>query len=487
MFYETPRKKSSNKFKKYRDLIKGLTLTVEQYSQLKRAFAGGFTHANPFYSGDIIEDAHSFDETSAYPFVMVAEQFPMSSPIKVKITSKEQFYKLLKLYCCVFDATFENIRPKQFYENYISVSHCRDLKDYEENNGRIVQATELTTTITEQDFFIIEKFYEWDKITIRNFNKFTKAYLPKDLILSILELYKNKTELKDIVEFAVEYMLSKNMINSVFGMMVTDICRDEILYEEELWSTDKPDFDKAIEKYNDSVKRFLYYAWGVWVTAYARKNLFTGIYEFKDDYLYSDTDSLKVINIDNHMDYINKYNQRVRKKLEAMCKFYDIPIELTRPKNKKGEEKELGIWDYEGHYTRFKTLGAKRYLTEKYEKNKETGVYEYVLTLTVSGVNKKNAIKYLLHKYGREKVFEAFDDDLDIPAVYYIGKKEYSGTGKLTHTYIDDIREGYAIDYLGKKQYYKELSSVHLEDCEYSLSLSSKYVDFLLGIKQVTI
>lgn len=415
---------------------------------------------------------------------MVSEKFPMSKPEKIDIISEEQFRKNLKAYCCVFDITFQNLKPRVYYENYISVSKCRKIKDVEENNGRVVQATELTTTITEQDFMIIEKFYTWDRMKISNFRRFVKDYLPKDLILAILELYKKKTELKDIEEFIVEYMVSKNMINAVYGMTVTDICREEIIYNDE-WTSEKPDYETAISKYNKSVKRFLYYPWGIWVTAYARKNLFTGIYEFNEDYRYSDTDSIKVKNKDKHMDYINAYNKKVREKLEKMCNHYNIDIMLTRPKNKYGEEKELGIWEWEGTYTRFKTLGAKRYLTQKYVKNKKTGVYEYVNTLTVSGVNKVKAIKYLEQKYGKDGVFDAFDDNLEIPATFIdINGKEESATGKMTHTYIDDERTLTITDYLGNKHTQTELSGIHLENCDYNLTLSEIYIDFLLGLQQ---
>lgn len=462
--------------------MKSLVLSLDDYTQLKRAFAGGFTHANPYYSGETQENVHSFDFTSSYPYVIVSEKFPMSSAESITIKSKEDLNKNLKLYCCLFDIEFKNLKPRVYFENYLSISHCRKVKSPQVNNGRIVSAEELTTTITEQDFFIIRKFYTWESCKIYNFKRFKKQYLPKDLILAVLELYRKKTELKDIIEFAVEYMVSKNMINAVFGMMVTDICRDEIIYNDE-WSSEKPDYEDTISKYNKSIKRFLFYAWGVWVTAYARKNLFTGIYEFKDDYRYSDTDSLKCVNIEKHMGYINSYNNEARKKLKRVCDFYSIEEYLMRPKNKEGKEKELGIWDYEGLYTRFKTLGAKRYLTEKKVGDK------YELTLTVSGVNKKNAVEYLLEVYGRDRIFDEFADDLKIPALYKSKKngKVVSATGKMTHTYIDDEKKGVIVDYLGIKGRYHEYSSVHLENADYHLSISELYIDYMLGIKQISL
>ena len=45
-----------------------------------------------------------------------------------------------------------------------------------------------------------------------------------------------------------------------------------------------------------------------------------------------------------------------------MCNYYDFDLDLLAPVTKDGKEKIIGIWDLDGHYKRFKTLGAKRYL-----------------------------------------------------------------------------------------------------------------------------
>ena len=454
-----------DKFKKYRKIMKNLTIDEDTYLQLKRAFAGGFTHANPFYSGKIMDNVSSFDFTSSYPYVMISEQFPMSEPELIEIHSLEEFQYNLDHYCCLFDLELDNVYSIRLYENYISTSHCKNLRKPIEDNGRIVNAEHLEITITEQDYFIIDAFYDWDEMCIKNFRRFKRDYLPRDFVMSILKMYVDKTTLKDIPEKVIEYMQSKERINACYGMTVTDICRDEIVYSND-WFNENVDIEKALESYNKSIKRFLYYPWGVWVTAYARVNLFTGIMEFEDDYIYSDTDSIKVLNIENHMDYINKYNEFVLKKLDKAMWQQGLDIELTRPKNIKGKEKQIGIWDFEGTYTRFKTLGAKRYMVEKNGK----------ISLTVSGVNKTKAVNYLEKKYKTNtNIFNHFNDGLIIP-------KE--DTGKMIHTYIDEELSGYITDYLGNTAYYEEYSGTHLENAEYSLSLADAYVEYLLGIKE---
>lgn len=472
MFYAGGKKRDNiDTFKNYRKLISSLTLEAEDYSQLRRAFAGGFTHANVLYSREIVENVSSKDFTSSYPYVMVSEKFPMSPPKKITIKDDIHFRQMLNNYCCVFDLSIYGLEPQVVYENYISSSHCYEKINIIQNNGRIVSADKVSLTVTEQDFFIIEKFYKWDKMEIFNFKIMRKGYLPKNFIKTILDLYELKTTLKDVEDRKLDYLLSKERINSMYGMCVTDICRDKIIYSPTDWTAERPNGFEAIEKNNKSVKRFLYYPWGVWVTAYARFNLFTAIVELGDDYVYCDTDSVKYINPEKHEKYFNQYNQAVRYKLMQAMKYHDFDIERTRPKNIKNEEKELGVWDDEGVYTRFKTLGAKRYMTEKYNKNGELEI-----SITVSGLNKDKAVPYLLEEYG-DKIFEVFDDEL------YIKPDK---TGKMTHTYLDEPFSGVMTDYQGNKAEYHELSAIHLENADYSLSISDLYIKYMLSIEDDT-
>lgn len=453
------------KFVSYRKIMKELIMSPELYTICKQAFMGGFTHANPLTSNETLKNIGSFDETSAYPSVMVSEKFPMSRALKFKIKTKKDFNLKLEKYCSIFYIKFYNIKSKYLFENYIPISHCIESKKVIENNGRVVSANEISIAITNVDFTIINSMYEWEDMEIGDFYAFEKDYLPKDLVYSILKLYKDKTELKKVEGREVEYALAKEQLNACYGMMVTDICRDDIIYDKNNWSKNKPNLDTSIKSYNKSIKRFLFYPWGIFVTAYARLNLFTGILEFKDDYVYSDTDSLKCQNIDKHREYINNYNKFITNKIELALKKQNIDIEMSRPKNIKGEVEQMGVWDYEGTYDKFKTLGAKRYM---YEKNNE-------ITLTVSGLNKSVATPYLINKYGNN-IFDKFTDKLYIPREY---------TGKNTHTYIDDEIEIEVTDYLGKTKKVLSKSGVHLEPCDYSMDLSIKYLNYLLGVKDV--
>lgn len=458
------RKSNRGKYQRYRQIMSDLTLDKATYIQLKRAFMGGFTHSNPNHTGKTLENVSSIDLTSSYPTVMLADKFPMSRAKELNITTVEELKKAMSLYCLVFDLKLEGLRNTLKYESYISESKCFKMVKPVINNGRVYDAEVIQTTITDVDFNIIEKVYEWDKISIANVRGFVKAYLPKSIIESILNLYQDKTTLKGVEGKEVEYLLSKGMLNSVYGMCVTDVVKDEHVFND-TWGIERVDVDEKIDEYNKSKNRFLFYPWGIWVTAYARRNLWTAILNIGDDYIYSDTDSIKMLNFDSHKEYVEKYNKHIGKKLADMMEHYKLNVELLAPKTIQGKAKPLGIWEFEGNYSHFKTLGAKRYLV------KENGEFH----LTVAGLSKKNGINHMVNICGgdTEQVFNIFNDDLYIPA---------NKTGKMTHTYIDTEKEMFVVDYDGVQERVLTLSGIHLEPCDFTLSISEQYNQFLRAI-----
>ena len=251
--------------------------------------------------------------------------------------------------------------------------------------------------------------------------------------------------------------------------MVTDISKDEIIYSD-TWETKEADIEKDLNKYNHSNKRFLFYPWGVHIVKEATHNLWLGILNFcsngANDYIYSDTDSIKCFNMNNHMDFIRAYNDQCIKKLKLMCKRLEIDYKELEPTTIKGEKKPLGVYDHDGHYQRFKTLGAKRYMYES----------DGHINITVSGVNKRVAVPYLLEKYGKD-IFTAFNTGLAIPAGF---------TGKMTHVYIDNYQSGVIVDYLGNEYKYREQPpGVYLEDTAYYFDIASDYIDYIKGVQYV--
>lgn len=461
------RKECYSRWKPYRKVMESLTLEADEYSQLKRAFQGGFTHANAHYVGKVLDKVGSHDFTSSYPAVMVLEKFPMA---KVEYISdginESELMELLITRCCLFDIEIWGLMPKLFHEHPISRYKCPVCENAIVDNGRIVMAEHIITTITEQDFFVYTEFYTWDRIEIKNLRTYQKNYLPKNFVQSVLNLYEKKTVLKDVEGEEINYMISKNMINAAYGMMVTDPIRDELMYSDDTFYTIPKNIAEGIDRYNTNVRRFLFYPWGVWVTAYARANLFSGIIEMGDDYVYSDTDSIKSLNTEQHEEYFKSYNSQILQKIELASQYHNLDKSLFAPYTKKGKQKIIGVWDDEGIYDKFKTLGAKRYLTMKGVQSTEP---KYMITL--AGSNKKKTMEYLV---GTGDPFGNFTDGLSIPP---------ENSGRLILSYIDNETTGIVVDMFGVQYEYHELSSIHMEKSEYNLSMSEEFIRYLEGLR----
>ena len=460
--FHLEKNKAGNKYYPYKNMIRRLTLEPVEYGYLIGAFLGGYTHANAMYSTKVLKDVHSIDFTSSYPTVMMSEQYPMSKGKfinNLNITSYDEFVKFLNDRLAVVDVELTDIETKpEVPDDYLSDSRARKKQDVEQNNGRIHKASYINVLLTNIDLEMVIKAYSFTSIKINSGWFYYKNYLPKEIIECVLEFYEKKTTLKGVKGQEAEYLLKKGMLNSLYGMCVTDICKDEENCTfENGWSTVPANIDVAIDKYNNDPNRFLSYAWGVFITAYARRNLFTGIMSMEKDYVYCDTDSIKFLNLDAHKAYIEDYNRNIIKKCTECLEHWDLDPAMLAPKNRKGEVKQIGIWDYEGRYDYFKTLGCKRYLTYK------DGEFD----LTCAGLPTKHGLDALMADgTDIQQVFSRFNQSFDVP----VGDADKRG-----HFYRDTSFEYSGVDKNGKYDRITYRSCVVLFDIGFKVNFSDLY------------
>lgn len=349
------------------------------YNLMLKAFWGGIAHANQLFSNTVVKDIDSYDFTSSYPWAMVSELYPQTPFAKCKYNDKfnSPRYSYIGVFKC------HNIRTK-FWNTYISVSKCEEIIKPVDDNGRLLRADSITIVCTNIDWHNIQDSYYMDSWECIDFYVSINSPLDRDVIIYILELFMGKTVYDGVPGEEDNYAKSKEFINSVFGMMVTRDITDEIVYTPDGWDTQPltlEDYNKKIIAKKNRLKKLnTAIQIGVFITAYARNNLWS-IVKKNDEYtVYLDTDSDKLApGYDKNV--ILCYNNNVRRKQEELAKKLDIPLSYFRPVSPSGKQKSLGEFCYEGHYAEFKTLGAKKYI---YRDSKDNELH-----MTVSGVRKE--------------------------------------------------------------------------------------------------
>lgn len=429
---------------------------VYTFRMLNKCFCGGYTHANVRHANKIINDVVSYDFSSSYPYVMLSEKYPMErfqhgGAQSLEVIMTADYYKEL---ACIIDVTFYGYECLT-NNTYISASKCVYLQGAELDNGRVLSADVMRVVLTDVDLTYFYKTAYFKSYIINDFMSARKNYLPRPLWEYVLKLYQDKTTLKGVEEEYSVYMTQKQRLNSCYGMCVTNNIKPEITFENGNWEYEAFTEVDMQEKLLDNVKYgFLNYAWGVWVTAYARRNLWTAIYALDPKIIYCDTDSIKTFNDQSVHDFVEEYNKSVADKLQAAADYYGGEYDFA-PKDIRGRSHLIGAFDFDGHYDEFKTLGAKKYACKA----------DGEIHITVAGVPKSYS-KYL-------KSLEEFNDGLVFEP---IAPKYTDGADiskKIAH-YADEPVTLYfpCADGSGV---FECTSAVCLQPTSYSLSLDKKY------------
>lgn len=442
--------------KELRRLFLKTRLTVEQYQLLRRAFRGGNTHANRFLAGLILKNVHSYDESSAYPACMAMDLFPMGKFTNVTLDTQEKLDYYTKNYCVVMDVEFYNVVLKDNIPvPYMDLAHCRHETEVLNDNGRVLEASYVEMSLTEIDLEIIREQYDMEGFRVTHAMYAERGHLPDEFIKKMMEFFEAKTQLKDVEGREYDYAKGKNRLNSSFGMTVTDLAHDEIIFNPELeeeWDKNDCDLEKGLNDFYDSRNNFLSYQWGVYVTANARRRLQKMIDKVGMDLVYCDTDSIKFIN-DEHIKEFEELNKKLIKQAEEN----HIPAYCDRTRDGETKRFYLGVWDNDGEYIRFKTLGAKKYCFDKWKKDKNTGEKKQVFEITVSGMAKKKGAKAV----GSIEGFEL--------------ERTFENIGRTTSWYNDS--KVHTITYKGDT--FTTASSIGVLDTTYTLGVTGEYLQLI--------
>ena len=425
-------------------------LYQDTYGLLRTARRGGNTHCNPIYSCMELPDLTSMDMSSAYPAVMVQCKFPMTKFIPIRRSTAFETY--VDDYACIIDISFNNICIDTMSTiPYIPKAHCTQLRNIVGDNGRVLSADRISMVITDIDYKIIRDTYHWESLECRACYVAEYDYLPMELRKSILKQYYEKTTLKDKDPYL--YMKKKNKFNANFGCMLTDICQDSVEYHEhseEPFTLEKTaDYSVQLDEYYNSRKNFLQYQHGVWVTAHCRNRLQKAINGLKDEMVYCDTDSAKFFDTAANRKIFDKLNKEIRQQIDE-CGL-NCSVEY------KGRTYTLGIWEPDGNYKLFKSMGAKKYCYIDEKDNFE---------ITVAGLSKSKAKDWLLDHGGMSQ----FKPGTIVPE---------GSSGRTVATY-NDWADVVTINVNGEEILVG--SNMVITDTTYQFTLSEDYNDLLQNI-----
>lgn len=335
---------------------------LETIEALDGAFNGGITISNPFFTDALMNDIDCYDICSSYPYCAISEVYPRKISKHVggiDLDSLAENMWIAKL-------MFINIESKYPW-CWLSCTKMTITYGCEWFNGKLVRGEAITRYVTSIDYDMICKTYTFDEVRVIEMYDCTDIQpLPNSLLTLIEMIGEKKERLKkefsalpfeitpEYISLNAEYNSAKSDFNSIYGMLVEKLIKEEYTIDERFnWSVTKGHY-----KYSPHIKRnFLF---GVFITAYARRNLLTAIIaNCPYTFVYADTDSIK-------------YIKGTRKFNDTNKPIFD--------RFQSGKLAKLGRFEFDGHYDEFKTLGAKKYIRRQGD----------VIMMTVAGLPKNN-------------------------------------------------------------------------------------------------
>ena len=432
---------------------------LETYHMLREAFRGGNCHANRYFAEQVVHNAHSADRSSSYPDVLCNCKFPVSAFFPYEDCGLEDIMKLIvtrrRAVLARVAMTNVYLRNPEWGCPYLSRDKCRNIIGADFDNGRILRADYLETTITDIDLQIIVEEYAAADMIFYDVRHARYGPLPTSLLAETINYYRKKTELKGVDGQEVYYIKSKNKLNSIYGMMAQNPVKRSLIYTQDgvinedglldYYPEEETSEQELLDKSNR--RAFLCYQWGCWTTALARLRLEEGIrlaHAPGAEFLYCDTDSVKYLGT---IDWEPYNRQRIADSIKSGA-WADDPA---------GERHYMGVYEQEHDMSEFSTMGAKKYVY----RDAKTGK----LVCTIAGVGKSAGARELEAAGG----ITAFRDGFT-----------FHEAGGLEALYNDkpeidrwEVEPG---------RYVGIISNVVLRESTYTLGLTAEYLRLLRGL-----
>jgi hypothetical protein len=297
-------------------------LSIEQDSQIRYAYRGGYTYVKEEHAEKDIGEGIAYDVNSLYPSVMYNKYLPYGVPIEYvgEYEYDSEFPLFIQHLKCKFVLKKDKLPIIQLKKNMM----FRQNEYLKSSGGEVVDLH-----VTNVDLELIKEHYHLYEVEYIDGFKFRqKQGIFKDFI-------DKWTYIKINSEGAIR-TLAKLMLNSLYGKFATNPdVTGKIPYLKEDGSTG---FEVGDAEERDPV----YTPMGVFITSWARHVTITSAQQVYDRFIYCDTDSIHLIGTDE-------------------------------PETIDIHPKKLGYWKHEGTFKRAKFIRQKTYVEDYYAKVDENG------------------------------------------------------------------------------------------------------------------
>ena len=442
--------------KKYRREIRYAMPSRELYLEIRQfGFRGGLTHANTSACNEVIEECpddlpRSKDLKSAHPSHELQDNMPM----RYKRKNKQFWQKFVK-------ETLEDIDHKGFFGRFTfeniraSGWHCLESKNklvsYSEDcifeNGRLASGSKISVCLMELDLLNYLDMYTWDGMSCEYIYICDKKPLPDFMRMTICHYFDIKEHMP---RESLEYGIAKRKLNSTFGFCATGLVDQELQYNPKTKSFEE---SPVIKTYDSLVKNLLLLPqWAMQIAAGTRRDIVRALKATGRDSLYYDTDSDKIRHPQKYEAWFEEFNAEKMAKNEKM-EIYGF---------NRNTFLRLGCFEDEYEMTKFKVLGAKRYIVE----------HDGEVHVTVAGM-----VKGSLEDYCEEEkidIWKFFSDGLKLPR---------DRSGKTTTVYTDEAIDDYFVDCNGEGSQIHEESCVAIIDIPFKMNISREFLQQIMRKK----
>lgn len=285
-------------------------LSPEIDTEIRKAYRGGFTYADPRYSKKLNGAGSVYDVNSLYPSVMRTTLLPYGDPIYSDGAPRTN--RPLYIASITFTAKLKpNHIPCIQIKKNLSFNPTQYLEEVKEPTTVVATNIDIELWKKHYDF----KIYSWNgTFEFRGSHGFFDNYVDH-----FMEIKKNSTGgLRQI---------AKLHLNSLYGKFATN---PDITGKHPTLKDNRVSLVMNEPEMRDPV----YTPMGVFITAYARKKTISAAQDNYDTFAYADTDSLHLIG------------------------------PTTPPESLWVDPVELGAWKHESCFTKSVYIRAKQYAEE---------------------------------------------------------------------------------------------------------------------------